>query len=405
VATAELYDPSTGAFTPTGNMTTARAGHSAILLGDGRVLMAGGPPELYDPSTGSFTPAGAAIPIPSLLGAVLLADGRVLVEGCASPCDSLVVGFFDPAAGTFTDAATQVAGGGQGVLLADGKVLIIGGCPPNYAGTNAQVFDPVSGLFSPAGLMTNGCADFNTATLLLNGKVLFVGSDEDPVPADASLYDPVTGTFANVGPAIATSEFAAATLIPNGAVLITGGQLAGGNGQAVSEFYTSASGTFSSAGNMVTGRHFHTSTLLGEGTVLIAGGFNIWPFPTSSAEIYRPTLLVPASLLFSLSGDGKGQGAIWDAATGLVPSPAMPAVAGEILSMYTSGVSEGSVIPPQVSIGSKPSEILFFGDAPGYPGFTQVNIRVPAGVTPDSAVPVRLTYLGRSSNEVTIGLR
>ena len=83
----------------------------------------------------------------------------------------------------------------------------------------------------------------------------------------------------------------------------------------------------------------------------------------------------------------------------------MPAVAGEILSMYTSGVSEGSVIPPQVSIGSKPSEILFFGDAPGYPGFTQVNIRVPAGVTPGSAVPVRLTYLGRSSNEVTIGLR
>jgi len=141
------------------------------------------------------------------------------------------------------------------------------------------------------------------------------------------------------------------------------------------------------------------------GTVLIAGGFNIWPFPTSSAEIYRPTLLVPAPLLFSLSGDGKGQGAIWDAATGLVPSPAMPAVAGEILSMYTSGVSEGSVIPPQVSIGSKPSEILFFGDAPGYPGFTQVNIRVPAGVTPDSAVPVRLTYLGRSTNEVTIGLR
>ena len=88
---------------------------------------------------------------------MLLADGRVLVKGCASPCDSIVVGFFDPAAGTFTDAATQVAGGGPGVLLADGKVLIVGGCPPNYAGTKAQVFDPVSGPFSPCLLYTSRC--------------------------------------------------------------------------------------------------------------------------------------------------------------------------------------------------------------------------------------------------------
>ncbi|HKE21884.1 MAG TPA: kelch repeat-containing protein, partial [Bryobacteraceae bacterium] len=262
VAPAELYDPSTGAFTPTGAMTAARAGHSAILLADGRVLIVGGLPELYDPSRGSFTRAGAAIPISVLSGAVLLADGRVLVEGCASPCNSVVAGFYDPAAGTFTDAATQFAGGGPEVMLADGKVLIVGGCPANNAGTKAQVFDPVSGVFSPAGLMTNGCADTNTGTVLLNGKVLFVGSDVYPVSADASLYDPVTGTFANVGPAIATGEYAAATLI------LTGGQQAGGNGQAVSEFHMPASGTFSSAGNMVTGRHFHTSTLLGDGTVL-----------------------------------------------------------------------------------------------------------------------------------------
>lgn len=83
----------------------------------------------------------------------------------------------------------------------------------------------------------------------------------------------------------------------------------------------------------------------------------------------------------------------------------MPAVAGEILSMYTSGLSEGSVIPPQVTIGGKPSEILYFGDAPGYPGFSQVNIRIRAGVTPGSAVPVRLTYLGRSSNAVTLAVQ
>ena len=72
--------------------------------------------------------------------------------------------------------------------------------------------------------------------------------------------------------------------------------------------------------------------------------------------------------------------------------------------MYTTSLFEGGVIPPQVVIGSQPAEILFFGDAPEYPGYYQVNFRVPSGVTPGPAVSVRLTYLGRSSNTVTMGL-
>jgi uncharacterized protein (TIGR03437 family) len=133
---------------------------------------------------------------------------------------------------------------------------------------------------------------------------------------------------------------------------------------------------------------------------LITGGQGL-----TSAELYKPPAPVPAPALFALSGDGKGQGAIWHAATGLVASATNPAIAGEALSMYTTSLVDGGVLPPQVATGGRLAEILFFGDAPGYPGYYQVNFRVPSAVAPGPAVPVRLTYLGRPSNEITIGVQ
>ncbi len=182
------------------------------------------------------------------------------------------------------------------------------------------------------------------------------------------------------------------------------------------ELYDPATGTFSAPADSQS-EEGHGATLLPDGTVLVTGG---WDFceatpigvvvpgcggTLASAQIYRPGVLVPSPELFSISGDGRGPGAIWHSASGEIVSPGSPAVAGEALSMYTTSLSNGGLIPPQVAIGGLFAEILYFGPAPGYPGYNQVNVRVPGGIAPGSTTPVRLTYIGRPSNEVTLAVQ
>ena len=399
-ATAELFDPLAGTFTPTGNMATARDGHTATLLPNGKVLIAGGAAsrvlsaEIYDPSTGAFTSTGNLSMNRRGHTAVLLPNGTVLIAGGNADGD---IEIYDPSTGTFLMGGR--ADSYTATLLANGKVLITGIL-------EGQLYDAATGALASTGLMT----DWQTlpeAALLMNGKVLVAGDAETDVGGPykiAELYDPATATFTRTGPTTTPRTYHTTTLLPDGTVLLTGGLAA-----SSAELYDPIAGAFAWAGDMSAIRFAHTATLLNDGRVFIAGGSGDTGTgsyqPISSTEMYTPQLPVREPVLFSLSGNAKGPGAILHASTHQVVTAVNPAVAGEAVEIYGTGLIEGSVIPPQVAISGRAAEVLWFGDAPGYAGLNQVNVRVPSGVTPGPTVPVRLNYLGRPSNEVTVGVQ
>jgi N-acetylneuraminic acid mutarotase len=183
-------------------------------------------------------------------------------------------------------------------LLLNGKVLVAGGNNSNGTLKSAELYNPESGTWSNTGDLTTSRA-FHTATLLANGKVLIAGGFTcAPPPASCSqltsaeLYDPANGTWSTTGSLNTARDSHTATMLQNGKVLAVGGFL-GDGGLSEAELYDPATGIWNITGNLNVGRYVHTATLLQNGKVLVTGGYDNScgsdDCPSlGSAELYDP---------------------------------------------------------------------------------------------------------------------
>ncbi|MBA3944853.1 MAG: Ig-like domain repeat protein [Herpetosiphonaceae bacterium] len=169
-------------------------------------------------------------------------------------------------------------------LLLNGKVLVAGGYNAGPL-ASAELYDPISGSWTATGPMTTARYG-HTATLLQNGKVLVAGGyDDNDYLASAELYDPASGSWTATGTMSTGREFPTATLLSNGKVLVAGGLNVGPLTSA--ELYDPTSGTWTTTGSLSVARYYHTATLLTNGKVLVAGGYN--GVYLANVELYDPT--------------------------------------------------------------------------------------------------------------------
>ena len=313
LAASTLSFAASGTWSSTGTMISARDGHTATILTNGKILAAGGTnngvaltsAELYNPIAGTWASTGSMHVARTLAHAVLLSNGSVLVVGgCVNDCLSATTRsaeLYNPIAGTFTATGSMVQARAEfGVtLLANGQVLVAGGCTAYDANgclavTNkAEIYNPATGTWTATGAL-RAVRHAMTATRLARGKVLVAGGATAAMDAlnSSEIYDPVAKTWTlGLKMVTARSDYAS-LMLGTGKVLFTGGENINGVSIKNAELYNPSTGTFTATGGMTATREEHTAVLLANGNVLVSGGNKktlTTQTPLASAELYNPT--------------------------------------------------------------------------------------------------------------------
>lgn len=265
IGSAELYDPASGTWTTAGNWGPG-TGHAAVLLPNGQVLVVGGftrtilgggsshgGAALFDPASGTWTSTGSLATGRLSHTATLLPNGKVLVAGGTNS----VYGFpslgilasaelYDPASGTWTPTGNLAGARSahKATLLPGGKVLVAGGFydPPQSVGValaTAELYDPISETWLATGSL-GSARYFHTMTLLPSGQVLVAGgfysNDRSNSRASAELYHPASGIWVATGSLTSARTGHEAVLLSTGEVLVAGGSN-GGTYYASAELY------------------------------------------------------------------------------------------------------------------------------------------------------------------------
>jgi galactose oxidase-like protein/Kelch motif protein len=296
---AEVFDPANNQFHRVGDMSLARVGPVAVLLPSGKVLILGGwvghdttdEVEEYDPATQKFAVAGKMTVKRARPSATLLGNGDVLIAGGADTGGAGGVAtaeLYHPSTRTFETLPSmhdaRVAH--TATMLNDGRVLIVGGRGSKVNG-GAEIYDPQTKRFVSTGNL-NVERYKHTAALLPDGRVLVAGGsdsrDWNGTINSAEIYDPRTGKFTATSP-LSEPRFK----LPDEAAMLSSGLILVAGGGKHAELYDEKTGKFSLAGgDLGDAWHYMTETRLRDGRVLLAGGYANNDRATAQTWMYVP---------------------------------------------------------------------------------------------------------------------
>jgi len=308
---ADIYDPASDTWTPTGALNLPRNGvqpGGLINLSNGQILIAGGgtgsrsihEAELYDPDSETWSFTGPMALQRCVHTSTLLQDGRVLVTGGIDWTTNEIhasAELYDPETGTWrsTGAMKTARWNHRAVRLDDGRVLIVGGATEESGDeavlASAEIFDPRTESWKEIAPMHHGRRAPGMA-LLHDGRAIVIGGKSAVGPrrrdrAEVEVFDPATETWTDVAPLRESRWGPSAIVLRDGQVLVTGGMYGSSGRRRSAERFDPIRGEWRRAGGLEQARNGHRSITLASGQILICGGFSGRDY-LSSCEIYVP---------------------------------------------------------------------------------------------------------------------